>query len=142
MEFTSRAGGELSRIYDVSLTTISRIKNGVNHLEAISEYESMSLKDRKDIYNNFCKETNFDKNRANSTALRTKRKLSEEQALMALANHEFRIIPKTHLAKMLNVNPYTLTTIENEKSYIDCSIKYKSMSETEKQYIVSLLSNK
>lgn len=141
IEFSARAGGVLSRMYEVSATTISRIKNRENHIEASNEYLSLSDSERLSIYQQFCKDTEFDRKRADSTALRTKRKLTEEQALMSIANSEFKIIPNKRLAKRFSVNPYTLKTIELGKTYIDCSIKYSKLSTSEKQKLVSLLSN-
>lgn len=41
-------------MYDVSLTTISRIKKGENHTQYKNEYEKLPLEERKNIYRIFC----------------------------------------------------------------------------------------
>ena len=50
----SRPGGVLSKMFDVSLTTISRIKHRENHCEDIDLYNNMPIEERKAIYDIFC----------------------------------------------------------------------------------------
>ena len=71
-----------------------------------------------------------------------KRKLTDEQALMILANFEYKIVPTNHLIKKFNVGSYVAYTIRDGKSYQDCKYKYEHMTETEKQKIASLLREK
>ena len=59
LEFMSKPGQILADMYDVSRTTISRIKRGENHIQYKKEYEQLSLDDRRAIYKIFCDSTNF-----------------------------------------------------------------------------------
>lgn len=59
LEFCPKPGGVLAKMFNVSLTTISRIKHKVNHSLYIEQYDKLSLEERKQIYKNFCETTNF-----------------------------------------------------------------------------------
>lgn len=75
LEFMSRPGQVLAEIFEVSRTTISRIKKGVNHNQYKEEYEKMPLKERKKIYQIFCDSYNFYERKVNSTILKGKKKI-------------------------------------------------------------------
>ena len=47
LEFMSKPGQILANMYNVSRTTISRIKKGENHIQYKKEYEQLSLEERK-----------------------------------------------------------------------------------------------
>lgn len=142
LEFCSRPGGVLSRMYDVSLTTISRIKKGENHVQYKREYEQLPLELRKEIYDNFCKSTQFDIAKINQTIIKNKRKLTKEQVFMILANYEFKIVTLSELKIRFGiVSDYTFSCIKNGKSYKDYKYLYDNLSDNEKQKIVSLLRN-
>ena len=142
LEFCSRPGGVLSEMFDVSLTTISRIKKRENHCEIIDFYNSLSYEERKNIYDNFCKEYNFYEKKINKTILKTKRKLSKEQVFLILTNFQYKIIPQTHMALKVNVkSKNTLAAIKNGESYKDYFLQYQKLSESEKNNFVSLLRN-
>lgn len=86
LEFCSRPGGVLSKMFDISLTTVSRIKKGINHNQYINEYKSMSLDERKAIYQIFCDSSNFYELKVNQTIIKSKRQLTKEQVFMILYN--------------------------------------------------------
>ena len=78
MEFKSRPGQVLADIYGITRTTISRIKNGINHIEVYEKYYNLSIEERKSIYKIFCDSTNFVEKKARSTIIENKRQLSRE----------------------------------------------------------------
>lgn len=140
LEFCSRPGAVLADMYDVSITTISRIKKGENHIQYKREYEKLPLIERKEIYRIFCESTGFYNIKINKTILKTKRNLSQEQVFMVLANYEYHIMPTTHLANKFNLkSDYSLTSIKNGNSYKDYKALYDNLNNEEKQKIVSLL---
>ena len=79
LQFMSRPGQILADMYDVSRTTISRIKKGENHSQIKEEYDALSEDMKKSIYKIFCDSTNFYENKVNTTIIQSKRKLSKEQ---------------------------------------------------------------
>lgn len=142
IEFMSRPGAVLARYYGVSVQTISRIKNGVNHNQYYNEYKSFSLEKRKQIYDHFCSTTNFYKDKVNSTVLNSKRKFSKEQVFGFLFNEELeRPIPIQRLGKILKVDDGAILSILKGKSYKDWNLEYSNLMFDEKKEIVSLLSN-
>lgn len=142
LEFCSRPGGVLSKMYEVSLTTISRIKKGENHVQYKREYEALPIEERKKIYQIFCKSTGFYEDKIKTTIIQSNRKLSKEQVFMVLANFEYKIIPNKHLANKLNIkSTYTLDCIKKGISYKDYKFEYDNLNSAEKEKIVSLLRN-
>ena len=142
LEFMSRPGQILSNMFDVSKTTISRIKHGENHLQYKQEYESLSLKERQEIYKNFCDSTEFYKEKVNTTILPTKRKLTKEQVFGIFINQEEKIMPKSRLAKFYGLSsPYSITDILNGGSYKDYALEYQNITDEERKKIVSMLRN-
>ena len=116
-----------------------RIKNGVNHVATYELYYNMPEKKRREIFNIFC-ETNdlYGQIKAHSRSLK-QRKLTDEQALMFLANEEYKITTKNKLGKKFGVSGYVGTLICKGQTYKDCKYKYEQMNEAQKQKIVSLL---
>lgn len=142
LEFMSRPGQILSEIYGVTKTTISRIKHGENHIQYKEEYDKLPLEEREKIYQIFCDSTNFYERKVNTTIIQAKRKLTREQVFMILCNFEYKIIPSTKMAKLVNINSrYTLDCIKQGKTYKDYALDYNKLTINEKQKIVSLLSN-
>lgn len=135
-----RPGQVLSDIFHVSKTTISRIKHKVNHLEDIEEYYNMPIEQRQDIFNIFEESYHVQERYADSSKIKSKRKLAKEQVLMILCNYEYKIIPEKHMANLVGVkSTYTLDCIEQGKSYQDYSILYNQLTDIQKQKIVSLI---
>lgn len=142
LEFCSRPGKILSDIFEVSVTTISRIKKGENHNQYKEQYEKMPYEERKKIYDLFCEDTNFYNKKINTTILESKRKLTREQVYMILANYEYYIIPHKVLCRKLNLkSDNSLRSIKNGRSYKDYSYDYNKLNNKEKEKIVSLLRN-
>lgn len=79
----------MANLFDVTTTTISRIKHKENHVNIIEEYENLPLEERKAIYDIFCKSIEFEELKAHKTILQFKRKLTQEQVFLIYANEEF-----------------------------------------------------
>lgn len=142
LEFCSRPGGVLSEMYEVSRTTISRIKKGVNHNQYKEEYDKLPLEERQHIYKIFCDSTNFYKNKINTTIIKSKRKLTKEQVFMILVNFEYKIITRVKMAEIVGVySTYTLDCIKKGLTYKDYAYEYEQLSNDQKQEIASLLRN-
>ena len=142
LEFMSRPGQILSNMFDVSKTTISRIKNGINHCQYKEEYESLPLEKRQEIYENFCTSTDFYKDKVNTTKLITKRKLTKEQVFAIYVNDEEKIIPKKKLAQLYGLkSSYSITDIIKGGSYKDYALEYQDITKENRKKIVSLLRN-
>lgn len=142
LEFMSRPGQILANIYDVSRTTISRIKKGENHIQYKRMYDALSEKDRKEIYKNFCDSTNFCLDKINTTIIQSKRQLTEEQVHWILYNFEHKIFTWVRMAQIVGVkSTYTLDCIRYGKTYKDFSHTYKQLTKDQKAQLASLLSN-
>lgn len=141
LEFCSRPGAILAKMFEITTTTVSRIKHKANHIEIIAEYEKMPLEERQKIYQIFLNSSNFYEDKVNATIIKNKRKLSQEQVYMIFANEEFKIIPIEYFCNMFNVASNTIYTILNRKSYKDYDFSYKQLSLEDKNKIVSLLRN-
>lgn len=142
LEFMSKPGQVLADIFEVSRTTISRIKRGESHVQYKEEYDKMSYEERRNIYEIFCQRTNFLEEKFNSTIIQSKRKLTEEQVHLILLNFERRIITNVEMAKRVNIkSTYTLDCIKNGLSYKDFSYSYSKLSPIQKDNLASLLSN-
>lgn len=129
-------------MFDVSSTTISRIKHGVNHCKYIEEYHKMSLEERRNIYNLFCEKNNFYEAKTNKSSIAKIRKLNEEQVHLILCNFEFNLIPLIEMMKRFNIkSDNTLRCIKNGITYKDYSYTYNKLNMEEKQKLVTLLSN-
>ena len=140
LEFCSRPGAVLANIFDITTTTVSRIKHKVNHCEIINEYDSLSKEDREEIYRIFCESSNFYNKKIHQTILQGKRKLSQEQVFMILANEEFNITTKKDLRTKFGFSSsYTIYGILNGETYKDYYSEYQLLSDDDKQKIVSLL---
>lgn len=142
VEFMSRPGQVLADIYDVSRTTISRIKNGVNHNQYKEEYEQLPLEERQKIYKVFCESYDFIKKKRESTIIQSKRKLNKEQVFLILYNYEHRILTNIQMADKVGVkSTYTLDCIKNGLTYQDYALEYKNLTNEQKNKLASLLSN-
>lgn len=143
LEFMSRPGEILSQIFDVSKTTISRIKQGINHCEYKEYYDSLPLTKRKEIFEQFCNENNLKERKYNTTIIQSKRKLTKEQIFLIWLNEEKgRLVTIDTLCKKLNIkSSNTIYTILKHKSYQDFSFEYQKLTDDQKEKLVSLLSN-
>lgn len=142
LEFMSKPGQVLADMYDVSRTTISRIKRGVNHIQYKQEYEQLSLEERQAIYRMFCDSTDFLENKAITTIIKSKRQLNEQQVHLILYNFEKELISKKQMCKLLNIkSSYTLDCIKNGLSYKDYVLSYSKLTFDQKNELASLLSN-
>lgn len=141
LEFCSRPGAVLADMFDITTTTVSRIKHKANHNAVIEEYEQLPLEERKAIYQIFCESANFQEIKAHKTILQSKRKLSREQVFLIYANEEFQIIPKKWLYKEYGVASNTIYTILKKQSYQDYWYDYQKITEEQKLQLVSLLRN-
>jgi len=142
LEFMSKPGQVLANMYGVSRTTISRIKRGENHIQYKRLYDALPLKDRQDIYRNFCDSTNFYEDKINTTIIKSKRQLTEEQVHLILYNFENKILTWVDMARMVGVkSTYTLDCIRYGKTYKDYSHTYTQLTEDQKLQLASLLSN-
>lgn len=140
LEFMSRPGQILADIYEVSRTTISRIKRGINHCQYKEEYEQFSKKEREDIYKIFCESANLYDKKVHTTILQGKRKLTQEQVFLILLNEELNR-PKSlsYLEKKFNVTNNTFYTILNGQSYKDFALDYLKLDQEQKKKLASLL---
>ena len=143
IEFMKRPGQVLADIYQVSRTTISRISRGINHNQYKEEYDNLSLEDRKNIYQIFCESYNLIEKRANSSKLRGKRQLSEQQVHLVFLNEELnRPLTINSLTQKLGVSSSnTLYCILKHKTYEDYFLTYQKLSQSEKNKLATLLRN-
>ena len=129
-------------MYDVTRTTISRIKKGENHCEIRDEYLNLPLEERKNIYNIFCESTNFYADKVNTTIIQSKRKLTEEQVHLILLNEELKKVPKVDLMKRFGIKSNnTFLCIIKGQSYKDFSLSYSKLTDVQKEQLASLLRN-
>lgn len=143
LEFCSRPGAVLAEMFDVTTTTISRIKHKTNHISIIEEYDNLPLEERQAIYQIFCDSSDFYHKKINRTIIKSKRKLTREQVYMILYNFENPQVTHKQMAAIVNIkSTYTLDSIKNGISYKDYVEDYKQLTNHEKQKIVSLFSNK
>lgn len=140
-EFTSRPGQLLGDIFNVTRTTIGRIKKGENHCEIYEEYHSMPLEQRKDIFNIFCESYNFNERLEQNHKLQSKRTLNKEDVFMVLVNRELKIMPEKVLGDKIGIKHSNIYNI-GKNTYKDFFYEYNKLSFEEKQKYASLLSNK
>lgn len=142
LEFCSRPGAILSEIFSITTTTISRIKNKTSHMKIIEEYENKTINERKEMYNLFCKNSDFYNRKVNKSIIKNNRKFTRNDIYMILCNEEFgRIIPMKRLVDIFPhiKSSYTFKVIVDEKSYKDYYLDYKKISKKQKEEIVALL---
>lgn len=140
LEFMSRPGQILADMYDVSRTTISRIKKGINHNQYKEEYESLPLEERQNIYKIFCESSNFYETKVHTTIIQSKRKLTQQQVFLLLYNEEKgRPVSFAELERRFQVTSNTLYTILNKQSYKDFILDYSKLTDIQKQELASLL---
>ncbi len=142
LEFMSKPGEILSKMYGVSRTTISRIKKGTNHNQYKEEYDQLPLEERQAIYKIFCDSTNFIEDKVNTTIIQSKRHLTEQQVHLILYNFETHKITQVAMAKKVGVkSTHTLDCIKQGKSYKDFALSYTKLTQSQKDELASLLSN-
>lgn len=143
LEFMSRPGQILSDIFDVSRTTISRIKQGINHNQYKKNYDKLSFEEKEKIYLTFCESINLLEKKANSSKLKTKRQLSEEQVHLVFLNEELnRPINIKNLTKKLNVSSSnTIYCILKGQTYNNYKITYDRLTIEQKNKLATLLRN-
>ena len=142
-EFQKRAGETLAKIFNTTRTTIGRIKKGVNHCEIYEEYHKMPLEERQELYNLVEKELDIENKIYNSNKLKAKRKLTKQQVFEVLVNDEFKIIPRTHMAKRIGVaSTYTIDCICQNKTYKELNLEYQNWTNAQKQQVATLLREK
>ena len=143
LEFMSRPGQILADMYEVTRTTISRIKKGENHCEIKQEYEQLSLEERKSIYKIFCDSTDFYKSKVNTTIIQSKRQLSEQQVHLIFLNEELgRPINIQTMVQRIGVNSSnTIYTILRGNSYKDYALSYQNLTQNQKDQLAQLLRN-
>lgn len=138
----SRPGQILSEIFEVSKTTISRIKKGINHCQYKEEYDKMSLQEKKTLYDSFCDSMNLKERKYNSSKIQSKRKLTKEQVLLILTNFEYNIVTQHFLMQCFKVkSDNTFGCIKKKKSYQDFNLIYESLSQEEKEKLAAQLRN-
>ena len=138
----SKPGQVLANIYNVSRTTISRIKRGNSHNQYKEEYDKLSLQERQDIYKIFCKSNNFIEKKVNSTIIQSKRKLTEQQIHLILYNFENKIVSRIRMCEIVGVSSaYTLDCIKNGLTYKDFYLTYQKLNNEQKEQLASLLRN-
>lgn len=142
LEFTSRPGQILSDIYEVSKATISRIKLGQSHIQYKREYEQLPYETRKKIYDTFCESTNFIKKKVNTTIIKSKRQLKEEDVHLIFANEEMgRPLTIQTIMDWIGVkSSNTIYCVLRGETYKDYALTYKDLSNEQKEeLVVSLL---
>ena len=141
LEFMSKPGQVLANIYNVSRTTISRIKRGINHNQYKEEYEKLPIEERKKNYQIFCDSSNFYESKVNSTIVKNKRHLTEQQVHLIFLNEELgRPCTIQTLMQKFNISSSnTIYTILKGQSYKDYQLSYSKLSNFKKQQLASLL---
>lgn len=141
LEFSSRPGAVLSEIFNVTTTTISRIKKGSSHFQYTLKYQKLDYDKRFEIFKSFCQSSDFISKKRNSTIMpSSKRKLNEFQVHCVLLNEEQgRIVPLKRLARYFNVRGNVLTEIINDRSYRDYRDTFLKKTSEEKQEMASFL---
>ena len=140
-DFMTKPGQVLGNYFGVSRTTIGRIKKGVNHNQYKEEYDAMSFEDKKYIYETFCKETNLLEIKANTSKIKNKRQLSQEQVYLILLNEELgRPITIDDITIKMGVSSSnTIYCIFKGQTYQDYVMSYKKLTQSEKDKLASIL---
>lgn len=143
LEFKKRPGRVLAEYFEITPTTISRIKKRVNHNLILQEYDNLPLEKRKNIYENFCKESNILEEIDFREKIRCgqQRKLNKNEVFKILANFEYRIIPINVYATLFCVTDRAFYSILNNESYKDWKQEYDKLTKEQKQQLVSLISD-
>ena len=143
LEFMTKPGQLLANIFDVTRTTISRIKCGISHNQYKEKYEKLSLEERKKIYDNFCQDINLLEEKANLSKIKGKRQLTQEQVYLILLNEELgRPITIDDITIKMGVSSSnTIYCIFKGQTYQDYVISYKKLTQSEKNKLASLLRN-
>lgn len=143
LEFVSRPGTVLGEFFNITNTTVYRIKQEQSHLLYTREYKSLPLEKRREIFQIFVNGSSFLEKKAETTIIRSKRKFNEEQVHLVLLNEERgRIVPLKRLARYLGVSGYTLDCILKRKTYQDFYLSYQSLNIEQKDEMASFLREK
>jgi len=126
------SGGALAEIYEVSRTTISRIKKGESHQEYKKNYESLPMEYRKLIYKGFCKDFGFYEIKNKTTSRLGKRILTKEQVFMIFSVLEFGYRKIKPMAKKLNISAYTIQCVRDGLTYKYEYNLYNKMTQQER----------
>lgn len=139
----SRPGQVLSDIYQVSRTTISRIKKGENHIQWKQKYELLPLEERREMFDTFCDGYNLLYKKAVSSKLVNKRKLTKEQVFLIYLNEELSR-PKS-LVWLMNYchisSSNTIYCLLKGQTYNDYWLEYKQLTLEQKESLATLLRN-
>lgn len=141
LEFMTKPGQVLADIFEVSRTTINRIKKGISHNQYKEEYEKLSLQERKDIFDIFVESANLIEKKANSSKISAKRLLTKEQVFLIYLNEELgRPIIIADLILKLNIkSSNTIYSILKKETYLDYYLLYQKLDQSEKNKLASLL---
>lgn len=139
-EFMNRPGTILSKMFEVSNTTIMRIKKGINHCETYELYWKMTAEQRKELFDIFCEANDLQLKLESQHNIQSLRVLNKQQVFLILANAEFKCIPNVHIAKKVGAkSAYTTTLVARRETYKDWAIEYDRLSQEEKLKYVTLL---
>lgn len=138
LEFgNGKSGQVLGDVFDVSRTTISRIKRRVSHDKITREYESLTVKERQKMYDLF---DTLEKIALRSNNKESTRKLTKEQLFYLLSSREFTTKTKESLKQDLGLSStFIIYLIENGKTYVDWKDEYDELTTEQKK--ASLLRN-
>lgn len=137
-EFLKRPGTVLAKIYEITNTSVMRIKRGESHKEIYDEYHSLPTEERKEIFTIFDESFNVVQKTASSNRIESKRKFKKEDIFYILAQRDYGSKTVTQIGQELNTARYALLLIRRGESYKDFSILYNRMSKEEQKKYVSL----
>lgn len=135
IEFCSKTGGAISKIFNTTYTEVCGIKNGTRHEKYKIEYDNLLYEDRFKLYNEFCEKYNFLFIKKNTTVYKSLRKLSIKQVLFCLSVIEFGYRKMKPMSKFLNVDRNTLLCIKKGNSYQDIKLLYDNLNNEKRQII-------
>lgn len=137
-EFLKRPGTVLAKIYEITNTSVMRIKRGENHKEVYDEYHSLPLSKRKELFDIFNDSFNIEERTYSSNRLESKRKFKKEDIFYIFAQKDYGSKTSTQIAEEYHVHRGAINCIRKGGSYRDFSILYHRMSKEEQKKYVSL----
>ena len=135
-EFMSRPGQILSDIYNISKTTVMRIKKGINHDRVYEYYHRMSEKERREIFDIFCDAYDLKYWLAKNHALKSKRIFNKKDIFCIYYEYEELGITMKMISELFNCRPYTIKLILSGKSYTDYYIEYSNMTKEQRKNVL------
>lgn len=121
----SKSGGILSRYYNVSLTTIYRISNGLSYLDFKKSYETLSYEEKFQIYINFKSKIKEPLHRT----VKTRVDYPEEMFYLIYIYQEYGNNKRCFLQRDFKIkNSNVLQLIRQKKTYKDYWEKYQTFS--------------